>query len=498
MRAFCISLLVPATLVVAAAGGQDGRGDGTVNDPVLIEAQKLTEAGRLADARKLLSDRRDNPSADIARRRDEQIEVIRRIRLEYSVTEAQMLEKLRKSIPDATLADIRRWRDAGELQHRVLDGVVLYWEREPSNLFKFCKEARERRDRTPEGASKTASEKNAAQALARRVAEIVAEADKTGKAEVLPVRHRVHYSLTLKPRPGRLKKGSLVRIWMVYPQEYRQQGGVRLIESTPEVTTISPNWDQARHGEFQRTLYFEQRVEDPGKPVGAKVVYEWTCAAYCPRLDAAGAKPCDTGSELYRTYTSERPPHILFSPEIRAVVAKETAGVDNPLEKARRLWLYVAKNMRYRYEVEYSTIPSISQMAVKELRGDCGVHAMLFITLCRAAGIPARWQSGWETKPEGYTMHDWAEFYIEPWGWLPADPTYGLQDSGDPRVREFFFGRMDAHRCIVNLDYGCPFVPAKESFRSEPVDSQRGEVEVDGENLYFDEWDSSFRVQWLQ
>jgi len=498
MRAFRISLLVPATLVVAAAGGQDGRGDGTVNDPVLIEAQRLIAAGRLADAQKLLSDRRDNPGTDIARRRDEQVEVIRRIRLEYCVTEAQMLEKLRKSIPDITLADIRRWRDAGELQHRVLDGEVLYWEREPSNLFKFSKEAKERRDRTPAGAAKAAESRKADEALVQRVAEIVAAAEKTGKAEVLPVRHRVNYTLTLKPRPGRLKKGSLVRIWMVYPQEYRQQGGVRLIESEPEVTTISPNWDQARHGEFQRTLYFEQRVEDPSKPVGAKAVYEWTCAAYCPKLDAAEAKPYDTSTDLYRTYTAERPPHILFSPEIRSIVAKETASVDNPLEKARRLWLYVAKNMRYRYEVEYSTIPSISQMAVKELRGDCGVHAMLFITLCRTAGIPARWQSGWETKPEGYTMHDWAEFYVEPWGWLPADPTYGLQKSDDPRVREFFFGHMDAHRCIMNLDYGCPFVPAKESFRSEPVDSQRGEVEVDGENLYFDEWEYSFRVQWLK
>ena len=58
----------------------------------------------------------------------------------------------------------------------------------------------------------------------------------------------------------------------------------------------------------------------------------------------------------------------------------------------------------------------------------------VLITLCRAAGIPARWQSGWETKPNGWNMHDWAEFYVEPWGWLPADPSYGLQEHDDPRV----------------------------------------------------------------
>lgn len=494
MRYLSVGLVLLATSVIHGANGE---GDKTMNDPVLIAAQKLTVAGKLAEAKRILSDRSDNPDEDVARRRDEQIEIGRRIRVEYSTTEAQMLEKLKKLIPGVTVADIQRWRDAGELQHRALDGIVFYWDREPSNLFKFCKEARERRDRTPAGAAKVAADKNASKALLRRVTDILAEAEKTGKAEVLPVRHRVHYSVTLKPKPGRLKKGSLVRIWMVYPQEYRQQDDIKLIESTPKVTTISPNWDQAKNDEFQRTLYFEQRVEDPSKPVGAEVVYEWTCAAYCPQLDAAKVKPYDTTSELYRVYTAERPPHIAFSPEIRAIVAKETEGMTNPLEKARRLWLYVAKNMRYRYEVEYGTIPSISGMAARELRGDCGVHAMFFITLCRAAGIPARWQTGWETKPEAYTMHDWSEFYVEPWGWLPADPTYGLQKSDDPRVREFFFGHMDAHRCIVNLDYGCPFVPPKKSFRSEPVDSQRGEVEVDGENLYFDEWDSAFKVEWL-
>ena len=47
------------------------------------------------------------------------------------------------------------------------------------------------------------------------------------------------------------------------------------------------------------------------------------------------------------------------------------------------------------------------------------MQAMLFITMCRCAGVPARWQSGWETKPVGSSQHDWAEFYVEPWGWLP-------------------------------------------------------------------------------
>ena len=40
-------------------------------------------------------------------------------------------------------------------------------------------------------------------------------------------------------------------------------------------------------------------------------------------------------------------------------------------------------------------------------------------------------------------------------------------------------------------------MPAKRHFRSETVDSQRGEVEWSGGNLYFDQWDYSFEAKTL-
>jgi hypothetical protein len=54
---------------------------------------------------------------------------------------------------------------------------------------------------------------------------------------------------------------------------------------------------------------------------------------------------------------------------------------------------------------------------------------------------------------------------------------------------------MDPYRLIVNLDYARELQPAKTSFRSEPNDFQRGEVEIDGHNLYFGEWDWTFDVK---
>jgi hypothetical protein len=73
--------------------------------------------------------------------------------------------------------------------------------------------------------------------------------------------------------------------------------------------------------------------------------------------------------------------------------------------------------------------------------------------------------------------------------------SYGLQKSDDTRVREFYIGHQDSYRMIVNTDYGRELVPPKHSLRSEPADFQRGEVEIDGRNLYFDEWDYEFKFE---
>ena len=94
-------------------------------------------------------------------------------------------------------------------------------------------------------------------------------------------------------------------------------------------------------------------------------------------------------------------------------------------------------------------------------------------------------------------MHDWAEFYVAPFGWLPADPTYGaeLKDHADPAIRDFYFGHQDSYRMIVNTDYGTPLIPPKHSLRSEPLDFQRGEVEIDGRNVYFGDWEYDMQIE---
>ena len=49
------------------------------------------------------------------------------------------------------------------------------------------------------------------------------------KPRWLPVKHHIEYTLTVSPNSELIKKGSLVRMWLPYPQKYRQQKDVKLI-----------------------------------------------------------------------------------------------------------------------------------------------------------------------------------------------------------------------------------------------------------------------------
>jgi transglutaminase-like putative cysteine protease len=113
---------------------------------------------------------------------------------------------------------------------------------------------------------------------------------------------------------------------------------------------------------------------------------------------------------------------------------------------------------------------------------------LTFITLCRLNGIPARWQSGWEFKPPQDSMHDWGEIYLAPYGWVPMDVTYGRRATADESFRWFYLSGMDSYRLIFNDGMAADFYPLKIYPRSETIDSQRGEVEWEGGNLYFNQW----------
>src|SRR3546814_13921250 len=78
-------------------------------------------------------------------------------------------------------------------------------------------------------------------------------------------------------------------------------------------------------------------------------------------------------------------------------------------------------------------------------------------------------------------------------GRLAADKGTG----GDPAMEWFYLGGLDKWRIAFNQDWDRAFQPPKKHFRSDNIDSQRGEAEWDGGNLYFHQTGYDFEWQIL-
>jgi hypothetical protein len=131
----------------------------------------------------------------------------------------------------------------------------------------------------------------------------------------------------------------------------------------------------------------------------------------------------DKSSELYTKYTT--PEEFIQSDDSRIIRQAQnlTSGQNTTDQKVSKIYNFVTKHIRY--EVEDYERGAL--WALENGTGDCSEYSFLFIALCRAAGIPARTQTGFafhstsETTEDG---HMWSEYYLENYGWVPVDATW--------------------------------------------------------------------------
>jgi transglutaminase-like putative cysteine protease len=234
------------------------------------------------------------------------------------------------------------------------------------------------------------------------------------------------------------------------------------------------------------------------EPLKFEIEFSYKSAAEWFNLDSKDIRPYDTNSDLYKTYTSEQPPHILFSDSIEAISERIISNETDPYQKMKKIFTWINESFLWAGAREYSTIDNIPAYVLENGHGDCGQVTLLFITLARYNGCPARWQSGFMMHPGSLNLHDWSEFYIEGIGWIPMDQSFGINRfTDDEKVRYIYSNGIDAYRWIVNNDYSQPLFPEKIYPRSETVDFQRGELEWKGGNLYFDKWNWDFNVTYI-
>ena len=439
--------------------------------PLPEDLRKVKGAGDYARLDRMLDLRLGDdklPEALRARLRLEK-RIIERIPREYPYDLAGALALLQAELEGVTGAELEAFIDSGKVDFIYLDGALRLHRLFLSNLIKT----------RPELASRVKKPERLAYKRQNFAAldAVIDEMKRAGGAA-----RRWHVRHELRVRPEALRPGEPLLVHLPLPVEYDCVRNFRLMDSGPVAGYVSDA--------DQRTIAFRKPCA-PGDVFFAEYAFE----VHMPyrRLDPAAATGGAPGGE---DALSEQPPHIAFTPLVRAVAEEIRGDERNPLRLARRVYDFLTTRPIYSYVRSYFTYPNLTEHMLTAMKGDCGIFALAFITLCRCLGVPARWQSGLYCAPHDVGCHDWAQFYCAPWGWLPVDCSFGnaAYHNGDRERWDFYFGHMDPFRLPAARAFQRPFDPPKRHLRSDPYDNQSGEAEYDDAGLMSWEFEEECRL----
>jgi len=153
-------------------------------------------------------------------------------------------------------------------------------------------------------------------------------------------------------------------------------------------------------------------VKDPEKELDIPKV---EVNAFIPVKPFTPYIPLDKVESLY--YTSPTAYWPSGHPRILDLSDNILKGIDAPLEKLNAIQDWVYQNIKYDGVTgsRYGVIKVLEQGF-----GRCWDKNDVLVTLCRAAGLPARQVQGWVYGKSG---HIWSEVYINNRGWVSVDAT---------------------------------------------------------------------------
>jgi hypothetical protein len=405
-----------------------------------------------------------------------------RIQREFALDESQIIERLIPYFGDSTFVYMSNWEKEKTLECKIINGRKRYFKNAVPNLFRVNDFAKSR---------KAELKGEYIDPLIVYCLEHTTDLVKKTKGEgelVNPVDNV--FDFTIKLNEDVLPAGETVRCWMPFPKEnHPRQQNIELISINSDDYIIAPD------SVLQRSIYCEKKTE-AGKETIFKLKFKTTSYAQVFFPGKMKIEEYNKNSSLYLENTKEKAPQIVFSDRIKKLADEICGDETDPVKQVGLIYNWIDVNVPWASALEYGIMPHIPEYVLDNMHGDCGMQTLLFMSLARYRGIPTKWQSGYMLHPGEVNLHDWCEVYYEGIGWVPLDQSFEMQKSEDSYVRHFYKTGIDAYRLIVNDDFSGEFYPKKKWPRSEPVDFQRGELEWDGGNLYFNDWSYKMNVSY--
>ena len=437
--------------------------------------EAMMDEGEFRKAENFMKSLPANVRADQEVRIDSLNTIMGRIRKDFTMSPEEGIRLIKAKMPDVTAEQIAKWKHDRKIEYMIIDGKEWWFRKAVRNLWLLAPELKENQD----------ADKLKTYNTRRRyyLESMKSPADENG---VRDWRHAV-IRFYLDVNADAVPEGETIRAWMPFPYENMRQKNIKL-ESSNRPVTMS-------EGSKHHTVYMEAKAVK-GKPTHFEYTFSYDVAErHIAQQDLlAMLEPYDKSSAEYREFTGDYPPHIVITDDTRALAREIVEGETNPVLQASKIFDWISLTYPWAGAREYSTIKNMPEYVMANGHGDCGQVALMYITLVRSLGIPARWESGWMLHPDEINWHDWAETYFEGVGWVPTDQSFGRSAVGTP-MNSYYTTGIDVYRMASNEAIGDKLSPEKKYIRSETVDFQPGEVEWRKGNLYYDKWKSHLEVK---
>jgi transglutaminase-like putative cysteine protease len=268
-----------------------------------------------------------------------------------------------------------------------------------------------------------------------------------------------HYTFTVK----NVGPGERVRVWipLAHPDAFQDvtvtsKGGdlplkqVRQPEYGNEV--LYAETAKADKGEYKFSVDYDVVRREHVVLVNGKTVTN-APSAKVPRVSPH--------TELARFLEADRLVPVTGVPA--QLAEQETKGATTPFEKAKDIYGYVFRTMRYDKTGE-GWGHGDTLWACDSKHGNCTDFHSVFISMARAEKIPARFQIGFPIPADKHSAeipgyHCWAEFYLDGTGWVPVDISEAWKHQ---EKHDYFFGAHDVNRVQFTQGRDLKLAPAQD------------------------------------
>jgi hypothetical protein len=245
-----------------------------------------------------------------------------------------------------------------------------------------------------------------------------------------------HVQNTIEIKDVNADEGNSLYLWVPRIVEGAEQRDVKVVSADP-----APMFDDYRG----TTLFFLENLLR-GERYSVSIDMIFSRYEVVTKVIPGRVTPIyDKTSRLYHTYTSSDALVPASDKTIISVAHSVVGTTKNPYTKAWLLYSYVLNRLSYVEAPENYSVPGV----LSSKKGNAYLYSMLFCSLARAVGVPARPVAGYVVVGKNQCRrHYWAEFYLEKLGWVPVDPLLGdgvkLGDlKAGVNLQQYYFGSLD-------------------------------------------------------